>query len=723
MTIPVIAKFQKAFVGTTGLMDAVDVDNSDTSQTGVLTGAANLQTALNRLDGTGIGAAIFQFSGPYSATASNIDEWFDGRQQTRLRCISNSGISPVTFTLPGSTALGTAFDQLVTDGLPEVLRFVIEYTGVSSTFLRIEPRPLPSPQIGGTTAVIVRSGISATLEITRTSGTISDYVFQSIGGIGSDAGGALDAIKLTNPAVAVWDASESGSLPSSGVVKGTAYRVVNAPSDGSGRFGEIMQDDDWVVWQGETFTSWSAEPHQWFVLPAHEVHRISVVGNDFLSGVTVTDPVTDRNATIRGADYADTAGQIRMKIYATVADYDPADLNNTGIIDEYTDASNQTGYLAIRLTGTQASLEEVLPTLWVYGEDGSGNFTRILNLARDFNHQGDFGGESDYISNMSLEYTTGDTWRIYVTTDVDRYTIPNLDIFSGNISDALRNQIAGQEPWAPAAAVLFSDSTILNTSMADRVEYSPGYNRGVDWRDMSQTTTINANRYLDGGLTITVNLAAFTLYGFGNTIQKVVGIKLQRNDAQTGEGAMIEMGLSQALIRVDTSNHIQVNTTVGASTATWADIGDESGSLTLGSGSDNFLLFEMVPIEGSTTGEWELIAEFFDGTNYHEANNITFTPTGAANGDNLGFSRSTNQRGQVTQFKAINSPGYLRHSQLDTLLRQHQDDKWDFGFARLFEGAASKGVVIQHLLLQSPDGTNYRLEVQDDGTLKTTEIA
>ncbi len=722
MTIPIIAKLQKAFVGSTGLMDATDVDNNDTSQTGVLNGASNLQAALNRLDGTGVGASIFRFTGSYSAQASNIDEWFNNRQQVRMRCTDNGGVSPVTFDLPGSIALGTAFDALVVAGLPEVLRFILEYTGSQAANMIVRPRSTPSPQISGTTNIIVRSGVAATVEITRTSGTISDYVFTSIGGIGGTTGGALDAISLINPANTVWDASSSGALPTSGVIKGSAYKVVNAPSDGSGRFGEVMEDGDWVVWEGESFTAWATEPHAWFVIPGHEVRRISALETDFLSGVTATVPVTDRNATIRGADYADTAGQIRLKFYSTVADYDAADLNTTGDVDEYADASDQSGYFAIRFTGTLANLEDVLPTLWVYSEDSSGNFTRILNLSRDFNHLGDFGAESDYISNQSLEYTTGDTWRIYTTTDVDRYTIQNLDVYRGNLSEALQNQISGQEPWAPAAAVLFSDSTILNTSVADRVEYSPGYNRGVDWRDMTESTTINANRYLDGGLTITVNNAAFTLYGFGNTIQKVVGVKLQRNDAQTGEGAMIEMGLSQAFIRVNTSNEIQVNTSVGASTATWSSLADGAGTVTLGSGSDNFLLFEMVPIEGSTTGQWELLADFFDGTNYHELNNINFTPTGSANGDNLGFSRNTVQRGQVTQFKAINSPGYLTHSQLDTLLRQHQDDKWDFGFARLFEGAASKGVVVEHLLLQSPNGTNYRLEVQDDGTIKTTEI-
>ena len=203
---------------------------------GVLTGVSEVESALQRVDGTGIGAPIFNFSGPYSAASANISEWFDNRQQVRMRCTDPGGIFPVTFDLPGTTALNTAFDALVTAGLPETLRLTIEYTGTTATFLRIQPRIAPSPQIAGTTSIIVRSGIAATVEITRSSGTISDYVFTAIGGIGDPASGGFDSIKLINPATAVWDASTNGTLPSTNVAKGNAYKVVNAPSDGTGRF-------------------------------------------------------------------------------------------------------------------------------------------------------------------------------------------------------------------------------------------------------------------------------------------------------------------------------------------------------------------------------------------------------------------------------------------------------------------------------------------------------
>jgi len=656
---------------------------------GLLNGVSDIGTGFSRIDGTGIGSAIFTFSGNYSAQSSNISEWFGSRQQTRLRCISNAGFVPVTFTLPGTSDLNTAFDTLVTNGLPGVIRFVIEYTGGSSTFLRIVPRAAPSPQIGGATSIVVRSGIAATVEVTRTSGTISDYVFQSIGGISDVSGSTLEAIKLINPTRDNWDASPTGVLPTQ-VVKGNAYKVVNAPADGSGRFGEVMQNGDWVVWEGETFTSWSATPHQWFVLPAHEVRRISALEQDFLTDIQIT-PQGTRNSVTRGADYADNAGEIRLKIYMPPETYDAADLNINGDIDEYVNASNIHGKLAIRLAGTQSSLSAVLPTLYVYSEDSNGNFTRLGNLATDFVHQGDFGTESDYLSVEDVLYTAGDTIRIYLGSVIDRYNNPNLDIFEINLSDALQSKVNQREAWASIAEVLFSGATVRDIHLADRIAYDTGYSRGIDWRDMANSTTINANRYIDDALTISANNAAFTINGFGVLDKRLCLVQLQRNDAQTGDGALVELGLGTPFVRVNTSNEIQVNTTPGSGSENWESF--NAGSLTnptIGTGI-NYLVFELLPL--SAANSFEVVAALYDGTTYTQLNNIDFTISGSVTGDDMGFSRSSIQRGQLLRFSAINSPGYLRHSQLQALLQQHVNDKWNFGFARLIEGSDVKEVV------------------------------
>ena len=204
-------------------------------------------------------------------------------------------------------------------------------------------------------------------------------------------------------------------------------------------FGEVMENDDWVVWDGETFTSWSTQPHAWFVIPAHEVRRITSLERDFLTDVQTT-PENDRNTIVRGADYADEIGEIRLKMYATAADYSAADLNTTGDIDEFTDGSDTSGRLGIRLPGNQSALLATLPSLYVYVEDG-GQFTRLLNLNDDFAFQGDFGAESDYLATRDINYNANAVLRIYRGSHLDRYNIPSLDVSEDNLSDEVQRKL------------------------------------------------------------------------------------------------------------------------------------------------------------------------------------------------------------------------------------------------------------------------------------------
>ena len=508
---------------------------------GVLTGAASAETALERLDGTGVGAAINTFTGSFTAATANIDTWFGGRQQTRLRCTNEGVIFPLTFTLPGTTDLTTAFDQLAVAGLPEVIRLVIEYTGSPSFFLSVLPLASPNPQISGTTSIPIRSGVGATLEITRTSGTISDYVFQAIGGIGDTTGGTANAVKLINPREAVWDASTNGPLPSAGVVQGNSYRVVNAPGDGSGRFSQRMRSGDRVVVDAETFTSWSALPAQWYVQPLEDVIRGSALDEEFLT-YTELSPQSDRNTVLRGANYADEAGEIRLKLYATRGDYSAADLNTTGDIDEYTDATGQTAFLGIRLTGNQAALASTLPDLYIYSEDSGGNFTRIANLDADFTFEGDFGAESDYLSREALVYNANDTWRIYRGTVLDRFTNQELDISfinldadlqarvngthgNGNVDEerlsAVESKIAALFPLTSDVTDLTEWSDVFNPeATVSSVEITNGYSLIADYRGAGTRYESAGVTYDDTGS----NVVRYT--GLGNSTFRTFSFKV-----------------------------------------------------------------------------------------------------------------------------------------------------------------------------------------------------
>ena len=81
-------KFKPALQGQ-NIADAQDVELL-AAYVGVLTGATDTETALRRLDATGMGSQIRQFTGSYVAEGTNINDWFGGRQLTRLRCTDSN---------------------------------------------------------------------------------------------------------------------------------------------------------------------------------------------------------------------------------------------------------------------------------------------------------------------------------------------------------------------------------------------------------------------------------------------------------------------------------------------------------------------------------------------------------------------------------------------------------------------------------------------------------
>ncbi len=422
----------RPIASATGTVTAANqIIYDSTNPTGVTDGAANTQVALERIDATGIGAALFSFTGSYSATDANSAEWYDGRASQHVQGASGQVNGLRTFDLPGTTALNTVFDALVALGLAEQFTLIISYlggvSGASMTVnrLTVQPRIAPAPQIASRASVVLTHGDSVTLQVTRSGSTLSDYEVVSEGRLASTVpgGDSLNDIELRDES---WDASASGTLPTN-VLQGYAFRVINAPADGSGRFSVVMYTDDWVVWTAGSFTQWS-DTANWFVIPATDVRRITSAQADFLGATG------EQNVIIRGANYADSVGEIRMQIYATAADYDAADLNNNGQIDEYTGTADTHGRIAIRLPDILANLTTVLPTLYIYAESSEGDFTRVFNLDTDFTHQGNFGGESDYLADADYNFRANDTLRIYRTSTSPHFTISNYNAVN-NIDD------------------------------------------------------------------------------------------------------------------------------------------------------------------------------------------------------------------------------------------------------------------------------------------------
>ncbi len=261
-------------------VNANDVIISETFN-GVLAGVNNAQTAFQKINDTGIGAPIStETSASYAFVFLNRNDWYN----REVRFINPEDRIQTLF-LPFSSIR----DQVLTDDPTKSypFRITLSYDGGISTDILTNRLVIPgnsidaSIRITGRSSVTLAKGDSVTFEfINSTDGA----TILSESTITRATGSALNDIELQTT---VWSAAAEGILPSApNVLKGYAYRVIQAPVDGTGRFGEQMQNDDWIVWIGETFTSWSAEPHQWIVIAGHDVSRITAGNTGFLAQVT-----------------------------------------------------------------------------------------------------------------------------------------------------------------------------------------------------------------------------------------------------------------------------------------------------------------------------------------------------------------------------------------------------------------------------------------------------
>ncbi len=572
------------------LADASQIVNASTNQTGLINGSSDVQTALDRIDATGIGAPIFAFTGDYSAQNSNLSEWFNGQANRHLQGAAGQANGLRTFTLPGETVLGTIFDQLSTEGLPELYRITISYLGglagetVTNNRLRVVPRLSPAPQIDGRANVTLAHGDQVTLEISRTSSVISSYNVIAEGRLaGSPAGDTLDDIQLQ---ASTWDASSTGALPS-GVLQGYAYKVVNAPTDGSGRFGEVLYTDDWVVWSAASFTQWS-DTANWFVIAAGDVRRLTLQGQIFL------EDVGTRTRTIRG-EQLDGSPQDRnhwFRIYDSPADYSAADLNASTDEGSIAVPANRDGArLALRFAGTNATIATLLTTLDAYEEDAFGNFNLIGNMSTDFTFEGNFGGESDYVASRDYDFSAGSTVRLYLQSTQTLNTITDYDaldnVDDGSISEAklnsdLRRRLAASAsanlqldeqristlegkmstlfPLSPDVHKLTAFSDIFNPEASvATVTIAPGYSNIADYRG-------GGTRYQQSGVAYSIPVSGTVRYdGLGTSAYRGFGFRVA---GASNDTLMWLRGTTETIpfFRITGGGRIQVNNYTPAST-------------------------------------------------------------------------------------------------------------------------------------------------------------
>lgn len=545
--------------GTTTTLAAANVTNNTANQNGLLLSADNQQEVNDRLDATGTGAGIVEFTGSFDCTTLNQNIWYGGIQTVHMQGASSLNNSRNTFTIPDPTELGLIFDDMVTRGVGQTYTLQISYIGGPSNQISRNALTIQAPAVSALfnpdeIPTTLARGSSVTLRISRVGGQIGTWEIVGTGGVAA-SGNVLNDIELQRT---TWLNRNAAALPGIGQVqRGFAFRAAgSSPNDGTIRsdlsisIDRVLFDDDWVVWNADSFTTW-ADAENWFVLPANDVRRISATERNFLAHTSETDVPERGDSPITGDDP-------RFLLLDSPDDYDAADLNTNGQHPEFrqnTTAGNQ--YIAVRLNGTNATLTETLPLLWIVVTETDGSFNRILNLDTDFTFRGDFGGESDYVSDETITYEAGQVIGVYQYSDVPSFAIsnydatpniPNLSIVEGQLSTDVQTKLNRQTGGDQRDEQRIS---ALESLVDGLFPLTPDVPKLVDWGDAlapeRTTTTIDiaegysliadfrsdAVRFESSGVTYTAGTNVVRYAGLGTSQFRCFGFEVSGPANQT----------------------------------------------------------------------------------------------------------------------------------------------------------------------------------------------
>lgn len=287
--------------GVPGMVSANNVSVSQTLLNGLITGATNVQEALNRIDATGLGASPRTFTDSFFASygvMGNQDVWYGGRQTVYLIGESTTNGNRV-FELPDISELTLMFNDLVSRGLGEIFTITIEFDGGASSSVVRNSLTVRAPSVSALfdrneLPVTITRGAFVTFRITRTGSTINQWERVSVGQ-SRDPVGTFGEVVLQSTG---WNNADNSFLPQTGSVqKGYAFPVFGSnPNDGTLRQGlldsgvsdRVIYDGDYVVWTADTFTSW-LNGGDWFVLSRDDLRRLTREQSNFLAETTEID--------------------------------------------------------------------------------------------------------------------------------------------------------------------------------------------------------------------------------------------------------------------------------------------------------------------------------------------------------------------------------------------------------------------------------------------------
>lgn len=293
-------KVKPAIVGAK-VVDAVDVEQSNTGQNGILASANNQQEVNNRLDATGIGSSPRTFQDSFFAswgTNGNQNTWYGGRQTVYLIGQSSNNANRV-FELPDITELNNMFDDLASRGLGEIFTLTIEFNGGNSNSIVRNSMTIRAPSVSALfdrneIPVTFGRGAFVTFRITRTGTSIGQWERVAVGQAADPVATFGEVVIQT----AGWNNFDNSFLPSGSMVqKGYAFPVIGSnPNDGTLRQGlldggvsdRVIYNNDYVVWTADTFTSWN-DGNNWFVINRNSLQRMSREQSNFLAQTSEID--------------------------------------------------------------------------------------------------------------------------------------------------------------------------------------------------------------------------------------------------------------------------------------------------------------------------------------------------------------------------------------------------------------------------------------------------
>jgi len=446
----------------------------NTALAGIFSNVDEVQTALERVDGTGLGAQFRQITGSFAATyfagSDNTNTWYGGNQTVGIRVVAPTN-GQYTFTMPDSGDMASVFSDLASRGLGQVYTLTLEYNGGNSGFVNRNRLTINNASISngfpqGTFPTVLAQGQSATFRIERVGGvtgqwerlgiqntanpvpTFGEFVFQNI----------------------QWNNSDNSSLPGTGaVLKGYAFPVGGSnPNDGTLRQGlldsgvsdRIIYDGDYVVWTADSFTSW-LDGDDWFVLPRNQLELLSREQGNFLAQVSEIDnradvapvsflandalvwlsenplaeapflnPSTDSNNPRSGDDYRYIGGRE----------------NRDGMMRFQFSQNRFNSYLTLGITPSFIAAHDE-SDIFIYLRDIDGNITQTLNLASDFTFVDDAtftnGTVRHYQRSTSFNYPFLATIEIWLTQVQEHFRLnpASVDI-TQNVANLMENQLS-----------------------------------------------------------------------------------------------------------------------------------------------------------------------------------------------------------------------------------------------------------------------------------------